>query len=121
MQSIMKAIEKKRMYLTPKGRLLADFVVSNPGKVVFMTTRELSEGCNVSDATVVRFVGQLGYNGYSDFIQGLRDFLDTKLNLIDRLDLTDSKCPGANCFHRVVFEEIDNLKQLLENNDAVPQ
>ncbi len=117
MQSIMRTIEEKRTFLTPKGRRLADYVASNPGKVVFMTTRELSEGCRVSEATVVRFVGQLGYNRYSDFIQGLRDFLDTELNLIDRLDLTADKGPGAKRFHRLVFEEIDNLKQLLENMD----
>lgn len=117
MRSIMGIIEKKRSELTPKGKKLADFVVSNPGKVVFMTTRELSETCRVSEATVVRFVGQLGYDGYSRFIQALRDLLDTELNLIDRLDLTDIKGPGADRFQRVVFEEIDNLKQLLESMD----
>jgi DNA-binding MurR/RpiR family transcriptional regulator len=117
MRSIMKVIEQKRMDLTPKGRQLADFVVSGPGKVVFMTTKELSEACRVSEATVVRFVGQLGYDGYSSFIQALRDLLDTELNLIDRLDLTDTKGPGGNRFQRVVFGEIDNLKQLLESMD----
>lgn len=117
MRSIMKVIEQKRMDLTPKGKLLADFVVSNPGKVVFMTTKEYSKACHVSEATVVRFVGQLGYDGYSNFIQALRDLLDTELNLIDRLDLADIKGPGADRFQRVVFEEIDNLKQLLESMD----
>jgi len=117
MRSIMKVIEKKRLDLTPKGKLLADFVVSNPGKVVFMTTKEYSKACHVSEATVVRFVGQLGYDGYSNFIQALRDLLDTELNLIDRLDLADIKGPGADRFQRVVFEEIDNLKQLLESMD----
>ena len=113
----MRVIEKKRLDLTPKGNLLADFVVSNPGKVVFMTTKEYSKACHVSEATVVRFVGQLGYDGYSNFIQALRDLLDTELNLIDRLDLADIKGPGADRFQRVVFEEIDNLKQLLESMD----
>ncbi len=117
MRSIMKTIEKKRANLTPKGRQLADFVVSNPGKVVFMTTKELSETCQVSEATVVRFVDQLGYGGYSHFIQALRDLLDTELNLIDRLDLTDIKGPGGTRFQRVVFEEINNLKRLLKSID----
>ena len=117
MRSIMKVIEQKHMDLTPKGKLLADFVVSNPGKVVFMTTKEYSKACHVSEATVVRFVGQLGYGGYSNFIQALRDLLDTELNLIDRLDLADIKGPGADRFQRVVFEEIDNLKQLLVSMD----
>jgi len=117
MPPIMRVIEQKRLDLTPKGKRLADFVVSNPGKAVFMNVRELAETCHVSEATVVRFVGQLGYGGYSPFIQALRDLLDTELNLIDRLDLTDKRGPGADRFQWVVFEEIDNLKQLLESMD----
>jgi DNA-binding MurR/RpiR family transcriptional regulator len=117
MPPIMRVIEQKRLDLTPKGKRLADFVVSNPGKAVFMTVRELAETCHVSEATVVRFVGQLGYSGYSPFIQALKDLLDTELNLIDRLDLTDKRGPGADRFQRVVFEEIDNLKLLLESMD----
>jgi hypothetical protein len=60
--------------LTPKGKILGSYIIQNPRKAVFMTTKELSEACGVSEATVVRFVGQLGYGGYGQFLQALRDF-----------------------------------------------
>jgi DNA-binding MurR/RpiR family transcriptional regulator len=82
-----------------------------------MTTRELAAACQVSEATVVRFVSQLGYEGYGEFLQALRDLVDTELTLLDRVDLSDMNGPGAERFRRVVFEEIDNLKELYAKID----
>ncbi|MFZ7126203.1 MAG: MurR/RpiR family transcriptional regulator [Desulfobacterales bacterium] len=104
--------------LTPKSRIIGDFVVENPRKAMFMTVAELARACGVSEATVIRFVGQLGYSGYSDFQQSLRDFVDTELTLLDRLEMTAMLEPGAERFRRVVFEEIDNLRQLFEHTDV---
>jgi DNA-binding MurR/RpiR family transcriptional regulator len=82
-----------------------------------MTTKELSEACGVSEATVVRFVGQLGYGGYGEFLQALRDFVDSGLTLPDRVDLPGMKGPGTDLLHRVVFEEMNNLRQFYEGID----
>jgi DNA-binding MurR/RpiR family transcriptional regulator len=104
--------------LTPKGRILGQYIISHPRKAVFMTTKELAEACEVSEATVVRFVAVIGYERYSDFQQALRDFVDTELTLLDRLDIADMKAPGAVRFRRTVSEEIDNLKQLYHSLDV---
>lgn len=104
--------------LTPKGRILGEYIISQPRKAVFMTTKELAEACGVSEATVVRFVSGIGYYRYSDFQQALRDFVDTELTLLDRLDIADMKAPGAVRFRRTVAEEIDNLQQLYNSLDV---
>jgi DNA-binding MurR/RpiR family transcriptional regulator len=82
-----------------------------------MTTKELAETCGVSEATVVRFVSQLGYEGYGAFQQALRDYVDTELTLLDRTDISGLKGPGTDRLSRVVFEEMDNLKQFYETVD----
>ena len=104
--------------LTPKGRILGEYIISQPRKAVFMTTKELAEACEVSEATVVRFVASIGYDRYSDFQQALRDLVDTELTLLDRLDIADMKAPGAVRFRRTVAEEIDNLQQLYNSLDV---
>ena len=103
--------------LTPKSRVIGDYVKDNPRKVVFMTVAELAKACEVSEATVVRFVAQLRFDGYADFQQSLRELVGTELTLLDRVDLTDMLEPGAERFRRVVSEEIDNLRQLFEHAD----
>jgi len=114
---VISRITMRLRSLTPKGRILGKYVMQNPRKAVFMTTRELAESCDLSEATVVRFVGQLGYSGYGEFLQALRDYVDTGLTLQDRVDLPAMKAPGPNRFHRVVFDEMNNLKQFYETVD----
>ena len=98
--------------LTPKSRILCDYIRNNPVKTIFMTTKELAKACKVSEATVVRFVYQLNYGGYNEFIQELRDALDSELSLLDRIDLTNNSDRETDRMARVINEEIDNLKQL---------
>ena len=114
---VIKDIVNRMNTLTPKGKILGSYIIQNPRKAVFMTTRELSEACGVSEATVVRFVGQLGYSGYGEFLQVLRDFVDSGLSLPDRMDLPGMRGPGSDLLHRVIFEEMNNLRQFYETLD----
>ena len=116
-QNMMKRLVEQQHALTPKGRIIGKYILDNPRKAVFMTTKELAATCNVSEATVVRFVGQLGYGAYSVFQQSLRDFVDTELTLLDRTDLSGIKGPGTDRLSRVLYEEMDNLKQFFESID----
>lgn len=113
----LQGIAEQRPFLTPKGRVLADFVLKNSRKAIFMTTRNLAEACQVSEATVVRFVGRLGYKGYGAFQQALRDSVDTELTLLDRTDLSGIKDPAMDHLGRIVFEEMENLKCFYESVD----
>lgn len=114
---LIETISANMEKLTPKGRILGEYVISHPRKAVFMTTKELAETCVVSEATVVRFVAGIGYDRYSDFQQALRDFVDSDLTLLDRLDIADMKAPGAVRFRQTISEEIDNLQQLYNSMD----
>ena len=113
----MKRLVEQQHSLTPKGQIIGKYILDNPRKAVFMTTRELAETCRVSEATVVRFVSQLGYEGYSNFQQALRDFVDTELTLLDRTAISGVKGAGTDRLSRVLFEEMDNLKQFYETID----
>lgn len=113
----LKHLQEKRPSLTPKGKILADFVAENPLQAVFMTTRDLGEAAGVSEATVVRFVDRLGYKGYPDFIKDLRELVDTQLTLVDRVALTRVNGAAAERMFRVVEEEIANLKEFYESAD----
>ena len=58
--TLHEIIDEKFEGLAAKGKLLAQFVLSHPDKAVFMTTRQLAAAVGASEATVVRFVRQLG-------------------------------------------------------------
>ena len=115
---LIEKISARMAGLTPKGRLLGEYVVAQPRKAMFMTTKELAAACTVSEATVVRFVAGIGYARYGDFQQALRDLVDTELTLLERLDIADMQAPSAVRFRRTVAEEIDNLQQLYNSLDV---
>jgi DNA-binding MurR/RpiR family transcriptional regulator len=113
----MERIRQLYDSLTPKGRILGDFILHHPRKAVFMTTKEMAAAVEVSEATVVRFVSQLGYGAYSEFLQALREYVDAELTLLDRADRPEMKGRQADRLRRVVFEEMDNLKHYYEQAD----
>jgi len=116
--SLLDQLATSKASLTAKGRTLAEFIEGNLRRAAFMTARELAQASGVSESTVVRFVSQLGYDGYASFVQALRDRLDTELTLLERVQLSDAAEPGAERFRRVVQEEIDNLRHLFETFDV---
>ncbi len=111
---LIQRIEALPDKLTPKGKLISEYLMENSRKAVFMTARELAEACDISEATVVRFVAQLGYGGYSEMQQTLRDYVDTELTLLDRRDLLRQRGDGVEGFRTTVAEEIENLTHLYQ-------
>ncbi|MBF0209402.1 MAG: MurR/RpiR family transcriptional regulator [Desulfamplus sp.] len=115
--SVMTNIISHLDSLTPKGKILGNYIMQNPTKAVFMTIKELAETCKTSEATVIRFIDSCGYRGYSEFQQALKSFLDTGLTLLDRADLKGIQKPDINRLNHVVLEEMSNLQHLYESID----
>jgi len=116
--SLNRAIKKHYPELTAKGKQLAEFTLSNPEKAVFMTTRKLAAAVKVSEATVVRFVRQLGYASYGLFIEALKKLIDTELTLIDRNRLTDSFVRSEDAeLERISNQDIENIRAMIKSID----
>jgi len=53
--------------LKPAERSIADFVTTDPGRVIQMSISELAQHASVGESTVIRFCRALGYEGYQEF------------------------------------------------------
>ena len=67
---------------------LADFIREEYDKAAFLTAARMGEEVGVSESTVVRFATALGYHGYPDFQKALGEMVRTKLNSIQRMEVT---------------------------------
>lgn len=69
MEQINLITEIKRRYdfLTKAERKIADLVLSNPHKVLFMSITDLADACGVGDTSVFRFCKTLQLQGYQEF------------------------------------------------------
>ena len=117
--SLHKIIDEKFDSLAAKGKLLAEFVLSHPEKAVFMTTRQLAAAVGTSEATVVRFVRQLGFESYALFISTLRDMIDRELTLMERGALRHPVQGGEDkMLDRLVGQDIQTITAMQKHLNA---
>ncbi|MEE2025268.1 MurR/RpiR family transcriptional regulator [Alkalimonas mucilaginosa] len=100
--SILHKINVLRDLFSPGEKLLADFILSNPDQIRYMSSRTLAETAGVSQASVVKFTQKLGNKGYTDFKFALNDSLHQtaekpsvqlhgQISLDDNFDVTADK------------------------------
>lgn len=53
--------------LSDKQKKIADYILANPQQSSLLTMRELSDVCQTSEATIVRFLQKLKYESYQEF------------------------------------------------------
>ena len=70
--------------LTGQQMVLARFIYQDPEKAAFLNSVQLSEAAKVSTPTVVRLAVKLGFKGFPDFREALRDTVRSRIRSIDR-------------------------------------
>ena len=106
-------IEEKYPKMSKGQKRLADYVCKNYDKAVFLTAAKLGETVGVSESTVVRFAIQLGYKGYPGFQKALEELVRTKLNSIQRMEVTYGRISQSEILETVLHSDIEKIKQTL--------
>ena len=65
--SLILEIQLSYNQFTKTEKKIADFVLQNTNKVLFMSITELAEECRVAEASVHRFCRTVGVKGYQEF------------------------------------------------------
>jgi len=89
--------------------------MSNYYDVAFMTAAQLAYAVGVDTTTVVRFSQRLGYNGYPDLLQDVREQVKSEIYAAYRPKPLSSDDP-AGVFKDRVEQEQQNLQQMLVQN-----
>lgn len=85
---LLQKIEEKYSKFSKGQKKLADYIREAYDKAAFMTAARMGEEVGVSESTVVRFATSLGYSGYPAFQKALEELVRTKLNSIQRMEVT---------------------------------
>jgi len=98
-------------HLTKSQKIVAKYLLREYESCAFLTTNQLAEKINVSEATVTRFVNALKFNGYSDFQQVLQNIIKNKLTTVNRLkESTEQIQRDSNDIITQIFQtEMRNL------------
>ncbi len=66
-ENILTQIRLHYSHFTKAERLVADYVLSHPHKVVYHSINDMANACEVSETSVFRFCRVLDQKGYQDF------------------------------------------------------
>lgn len=114
---ILKKIEENYNGFSKRQKLIADYILNNYDKAAFLTAAKLGNAVGVSESTVVRFATELGYKGYPGFQKALEELVRTKLNSIQRMEVTYGRITQSEILESVLNSDIDKIKQTLANID----
>ena len=90
---------------------VADFVLRDPETALRLTSRELARECGTSEATVVRFSQNLGYQGLPEFRTSLmQDVLSAQRGLYEEVTADDAP---ADLLRKVVNLSVSALHDTL--------
>jgi DNA-binding MurR/RpiR family transcriptional regulator len=109
--------------LTPGFSRLADFIIDNTLEVAFLTATKLAERTGVDPATVVRFAQEIGYSGYRELSQEIKQFVYEQVSSSRRMieaptsfeDMVQKTCEVAQVnLERFSNTELANFSKAAE-------
>jgi len=114
---ILKLIEANKSKFSKGQRQIAAYIAEHYDKAAYMTAAKLGREVGVSESTVVRFVMELGFDGYPEFQRSLRSLIRSRLTAVQRIEVTNSLIGEGDVLDTVLCSDIEKIKRTLEGID----
>ena len=114
---LLNQIRERYAKLSKGQKLLADYIMENYDKAVFLSASRLGKTVGVSESTVVRFATQLGYEGYPEFQRALEELVRNKLNSIQRMEVAYGRISQSEILETVLQSDAEKIKMTVANID----
>ena len=82
-----------------------------------MTAARLGQTVGVSESTVVRFVVELGFEGYPELKKELQRLIRNKLTSLQRMQVTEDKVRDSGVLRSVLTSDMLNISETLQQLD----
>lgn len=114
--SIVLEIQSSYNQLTKAEKKVADFVLENQAKVIYMSITDLADACNVGDTTVYRFCRTMNLQGYQEFKMKLSLSLQS-----DEIGESPEKKITETLADRIMNSQIQAIREtnMLVDSDVV--
>ena len=112
-QDLIDKLNRSGRRLSKGHRRIAEFIAQNYDKAVAMTAATLGKCCECSESTVVRFASALGYEGYPELQESLRELVRHRLTAVQRFELTGN-LPQGEVLSTVLKTDMLNIRRTVE-------
>ncbi len=99
-------------------KALIRYITAHTDETAFMTAAQLGAEAGVSESTVVRFAGALGYDGFPAFQRELAHLVRTKLSSIGKMDMVYGNASQSEIINSVLKSDIEKIADTMSNVDV---
>jgi DNA-binding MurR/RpiR family transcriptional regulator len=117
-RSLLDRLSVIERSLSATHNKIAAFLLKSGHKAAFLTAAEIASNVGASESTVVRFARMLGFHGYPELQDFLREGLLETLSPIDRLVGHDEIKDESKLIEHLAERETLNLRAALERIDG---
>ena len=103
--------------LSKGQKKIANTILHDYDKAAYLTASRLARMANVSESTVVRFAGALGYEGYSELQHAVQELVRTRLTPNQRIEITNKRIGSNDIMESVMESDISKIRYTLEKLD----
>lgn len=114
---LLQRIDEKYPRLSKGQKKLSDYIRQEYDKAAFLTAAKMGDMVGVSESTVVRYAMTLGYKGYPEFQKALEELVRTKLNSIQRMEVTYGRISQGEILASVLQSDIEKIKLTMDSLD----
>ena len=119
MLDITARINKSFNKLSKSHKKIANAILNEYEIIGFMTATKFGQYVGVSESTVVRFAIELGFEGYSDFQQSIKELIKSKLTPNQRIELTKTQYVDKEALDMVMDADIQKIKHTQRRIDRI--
>lgn len=114
---IITRMNEKYIKMSKGHKAIASFISDHYDQAAFMTAAKLGETVGVSESTAVRFAMHLGYEGYPEFQNALAEWVKSKLNSVQKMDVKYGKSTKSEILNSVLLADIEKIQDTIVNLD----
>ncbi len=114
---LLKALSDGMPSFSKGQKRLAAYLLEHYDKAAYLTARSLGAEVDVSESTVVRFATELGYAGYPELQDSLRNLIRSRLTSFERMEVSNSLMSEGEVPDKVLLSDIDKIRNTLEELD----
>lgn len=118
-KDIISRMNDRFMKMSKGHKAIAAFISDHYDEAAFMTAAKIGSTVGVSESTVVRFATGLGYDGYPEFQKALGDWVQSKLNRVQKMGTKYKNNSQSEVIHSVLSADIEKIKDTITNLDPL--
>lgn len=116
-KQIAAHIRSQSSRLTKAQKKVADYILSHPQEMTYLTAAQIGKEVDVSETTVIRTAMNLGYRKYSDLQEAFQKAFGQKRTLSRLAESTTDVDSIASALHKSFRQDRQNIQATLEAID----